>query len=83
MTSGRREENLQVRLSHIISISSKVKQKLSKTGKITPIEPPCKKTIYTSQADADEAVKHLKEIRCIELSTYHCSICGFWHLTSK
>jgi alanyl-tRNA synthetase len=39
--------------------------------------------MYYSQADALEAIKYMKEIRVVELRPYHCSICGFWHLTSK
>jgi hypothetical protein len=61
----------------------RVKHKLSKTDKIIPIEPPCKKTIYKSKEEAQEAIKYMKEIRVVELNCYHCSICGFWHLTSK
>jgi rubrerythrin len=60
-----------------------VKPKLSKTEKIAPIEPLCKKTIYASQAEAEEAIRYMKEIRWVELNSYHCSVCGFWHLTSK
>jgi hypothetical protein len=60
-----------------------VKYKLTKTEKINPIEPPCKKTIYITQAEALEAIEHMKGIHRIELSTYQCSLCGYWHLTSK
>ncbi|MGC1390805.1 MAG: hypothetical protein WA816_07185 [Bacteroidales bacterium] len=60
-----------------------MKQKLSKKERISPIEPPCRKTIYNSQADALEAIKYMKEIRIVELKAYQCSFCGFWHLTSK
>jgi hypothetical protein len=60
-----------------------VKYNLSKKEKITPIAPPCKKTIYTSMADAMEAIKHAEEVRRVELKAYQCSICGYWHLTSR
>jgi hypothetical protein len=60
-----------------------VKNKLSKKDKISPIGPPCTKTLYDSQADALEAIKYMKEIRVVELRPYLCTICGFWHLTSK
>jgi hypothetical protein len=60
-----------------------VKYKLSKIEKIYPIEPPCKKTMYRTKADALEAIRYVNENRRIELSAYQCEICGFWHLTSK
>jgi alanyl-tRNA synthetase len=60
-----------------------VKHRVSKTDKINPIEPPCRKAMYNSQADALEAIKYMTEIRVVELKTYQCSVCGFWHLTSK
>jgi hypothetical protein len=60
-----------------------VKYKLSKIEKIYPVEPPCKKTMYKTKADAQEAIKYVNEIRSVELNAYLCTICGFWHLTSK
>jgi lipopolysaccharide biosynthesis regulator YciM len=64
-------------------LTTLVKHKLSKTDTINPIELPCKKTLYNSQADALEAIKYMTEIRVVELKAYKCSVCGFWHLTSK
>jgi hypothetical protein len=52
--------------------------------KIYPIEPPCKKTIYNSLIEAKESIVYLQENKGVkDLSAYKCSICGFWHLTSK
>jgi hypothetical protein len=65
---------------------SKIKMgyKLPKTGKIDPVEPPCKKTIYYSPEEAQDMIKYLKENRTDKtISAYKCTICGFWHLTSK
>jgi hypothetical protein len=51
---------------------------------IPPIEPVCRKKIYHSQAEAEDMIRHIRETRVVrEISAYKCSICGFWHLTSK
>jgi hypothetical protein len=61
-----------------------MKYKPSRTRKIYPIESPCKKTMYNSLADAKELIEYLQENKGVRgLSAYKCSICGFWHLTSK
>jgi hypothetical protein len=60
-----------------------MKYRLSKNEKIQPLSPRCKKTIYDTKADALEAIKHVEGIRRIELSAYQCTVCGFWHLTSR
>jgi len=60
-----------------------MKYKLPKTEKIVPIQPSCKKTIYDTKADAEEAIRYVTENRRVNLSAYKCTICGFWHLTSK
>lgn len=58
--------------------------KLSKIKKTYPIEFPCKKTIYNSQEEAQDMIRYIKENReGKEIHAYKCTICGFWHLTSK
>jgi hypothetical protein len=58
--------------------------KLSNTKKIHPVEPSCKKTIYNSQEEAQEMISYIKDNRSVkEIHSYKCTICGFWHLTSK
>jgi len=58
--------------------------KLSNIKRVTPIEPVCKKTIYTSPGEAQDVIKHIIENRGVkEIRVYQCMICGFWHLTSK
>jgi len=52
--------------------------------KIDPPERPCKKTIFNSLIDAKESIAYLQENKYVkDLSAYKCSVCGFWHLTSK
>jgi hypothetical protein len=61
-----------------------MKYKPSRKRKIDPVESPCKKTIYNSFDDAKEAIDYLQENKFVkDLSAYKCSMCGFWHLTSK
>lgn len=51
---------------------------------INPIQPTCKKAIYNTQEDALDMIAHIKETRVVrEISAYKCTICGFWHLTSR
>jgi hypothetical protein len=58
--------------------------KLPKTKKISPLELPCKKTIYNSLEEAQDMISYIKENRRVrEISAYKCMSCGFWHLTSK
>jgi rubrerythrin len=59
--------------------------KLSNKNKITPFEPPCRKTIYNSPEEAQDMIKYLSENRGVgkEIRVYKCNVCGFWHLTSK
>ncbi|MBK7711133.1 MAG: hypothetical protein IPJ37_09440 [Bacteroidales bacterium] len=58
--------------------------KLSNIKKVTPIEPVCKKAIYKSPAEAQDTIRHIKENRGVkDIRVYQCTICGFWHLTSK
>jgi hypothetical protein len=58
--------------------------KISNTKNIPPVEPPCKKTIYYTPEEAQDMIKYLKENRTNKvISAYKCSVCGFWHLTSK
>jgi hypothetical protein len=58
--------------------------KLSNNKKIESVAPSCKKAIYNSFEEAQDAVQYIKQNRTIrELSAYKCTICGFWHLTSK
>jgi hypothetical protein len=52
--------------------------------KIDPVKLPCKKTIYNSLADAEEAIAYIQENKFVKgLSAYRCLVCGKWHLTSK
>ena len=52
--------------------------------KIFPIESPCKKTKYNSFEEAKESIEYLQENKWVkDLSAYKCTLCGFWHLTSK
>jgi hypothetical protein len=61
-----------------------MKYKTSHNKKIYPIESPCKKAIYKSLIDANESIEHLQKTKFVkDLSAYKCSVCGFWHLTSK
>lgn len=61
-----------------------MKYKPSRIRKIYPIESPCKKTIYNSLIDAQEAINYIQANKVVkDLSAYKCSLCGFWHLTSK
>jgi hypothetical protein len=58
--------------------------KLSNIKKINPIEPPCKKTIYNSLEEAQDMIDYIKETRVVkDIHAYKCTVCGFWHLTSK
>jgi hypothetical protein len=58
--------------------------KYSNKKDINPLEPPCRKTIYNSPEDAQDMVRFIKENRNVrEIKAYRCTICGFWHLTSK
>lgn len=51
---------------------------------IHPIEPPCRKKIYDSHEEALDMIKHIKETRTVkEINAYQCTVCGFWHLTSR
>jgi hypothetical protein len=61
-----------------------MKYKPSRLRKIYPVDTPCKKTMYDSLIDAKESIEYLKENKYVkDLSAYNCSVCGFWHLTSK
>jgi hypothetical protein len=56
----------------------------SKLKNINPLEPPCKKTIYNSLAEAEDMIKYIKENRVVrDIKAYKCDVCGFWHLTSR
>lgn len=58
--------------------------KLSNTKKVNPVTPACNKTIYNSFEEAEETIRYIKQDRMVQkLSAYKCTICGFWHLTSK
>jgi hypothetical protein len=61
-----------------------MKSRPSRLKKINPLEVPCKKTIYNSLVEAKEAIAYHQENKFVKnLSAYKCSVCGFWHLTSK
>jgi hypothetical protein len=58
--------------------------KVSITKKINPIEPICKKTMYNSIEEAQDMIRYIKENRGVQkIQAYQCTVCGFWHLTSK
>ena len=58
--------------------------KISNSKNIQPVEPPCKKSIYHSLAEAQDMITYISETRVSkEIRAYKCQICGFWHLTSK
>lgn len=58
--------------------------KLTGKKKILSVDPPCKKTMYNSQEDAEDMIRYIEENRGgKELRAYKCSVCGFWHLTSR
>jgi len=58
--------------------------KSSKYKSVDPIGPACKKTMYHSKEEAEDAIRHIQEIRIVrELHAYQCSTCGMWHLSSK
>lgn len=58
--------------------------KPSDKKKIPPIDLPCKKAMYNSLEDAQAMINHIKENRISkDIHAYKCTICGFWHLTSK
>ena len=61
-----------------------MKYKPSGIKKVIPIEFSCKKSIYNSFAEAQESIAYLQQNKHVkELSAYKCSVCGYWHLTSK
>jgi hypothetical protein len=61
-----------------------MKYKPSRIRKINPIESPCKKATYKTFIDATESIDYLQDNKWVkDLSAYKCSVCGFWHLTSK
>jgi hypothetical protein len=61
-----------------------MKYKPSRERKIYPVDSLCKKTMYNSLIDAKESIDYLQKNKWVKgLSAYKCSVCGFWHLTSK
>jgi hypothetical protein len=69
---------------NLIRQDFKMRYNKSDINKISPIEPVCKKKIYYSQEEARDMIRHISETRVVrEISAYKCTICGFWHLTSK
>lgn len=57
--------------------------KAYETAAIDPLEPKCRKKAYGSEAEAREAIAHIRGIRRVrQMNTYKCSVCGCWHLTS-
>jgi hypothetical protein len=58
--------------------------KPSNIKKIDPIEPSCRKTMYTTAEDAQDMISYMQENKGkFNIHAYKCSTCGFWHLTSK
>ena len=61
-----------------------MKYKASRIKKVDPLETPCKKIMYNSFSDAKESIEYLQDNKGAKaLSAYKCTVCGFWHLTSK
>ena len=61
-----------------------MKYKPGRIRKPDPVEFPCKKEMYNSLDEAKEAIDYLEKNKYVkDLSAYKCSVCGFWHLTSK
>lgn len=55
-----------------------------KAKNIDPIQPACRKNIYHSAEEANDMIRHITETRVTRpIKAYKCTICGFWHLTSK
>lgn len=55
-----------------------------KIKNIPPFEPSCRKTVYYSLEEAQDMINHINETRVVKaIRAYKCTICGFWHLTSK
>ncbi|MGD0583975.1 MAG: hypothetical protein ABR974_13640 [Bacteroidales bacterium] len=51
---------------------------------INPVNPPCRKTIYNSLEEAQDMIRYISENRGgKEIRAYKCTVCGFWHLTSR
>lgn len=50
---------------------------------VYPIDSPCTKMMYKSEEEARGAILYLKHMGHIELDTYCCMKCGFYHLTKK
>jgi hypothetical protein len=58
--------------------------RISNKINIHPIEPLCRKKIYNSPEEAQAMIDYIRENRRVrEIHAYKCTICGFWHLTSK
>lgn len=67
-----------------VKCNSEMAYKLSNIKKVNPIDPVCRKTTYYTQEEAQDMISYIKENRSIkEIRAYKCTICGFWHLTSK
>jgi hypothetical protein len=61
-----------------------MKYKSNRERKIDPIGPTCKKKMYNTFDEAKASIEYLQQTKWIkDLSAYKCTICGFWHLTSK
>ncbi|HBC77212.1 MAG TPA: hypothetical protein DEO60_01255 [Bacteroidales bacterium] len=61
-----------------------MKYSRSHNRKTYPFESACKKTMYNSLIEANDAIEFLRKTKYVkELSAYKCTVCGFWHLTSK
>ena len=58
--------------------------KTSNYSSFDPITPSCNKTIYNTQEEAQDVIRHITETRVVrELYAYECETCGMWHLSSK
>lgn len=58
--------------------------KYSKSNKPDPLQPSCRKKIYNTPEEAREMIDFINENRVVRhIHAYKCSVCGFWHLTSK
>lgn len=52
--------------------------------KVEPIGFSCRKAVYHTREEAQAVIDHIKETRVTrEIKPYQCTVCGFWHLTSR
>jgi hypothetical protein len=71
-------------LAEMLNLPAMRKYKSIRVSKVEPVDIPCRKTAYNSPDEAQAAIVYIRQTKYVkDLSAYRCSICGFWHLTSK